>query len=64
MEMEALKALIEHTLKFRVQRANKGGAIVVISEDRMNAESRAHVENDNAYELGTNFSNTLGAKLE
>ena len=30
----------------------------------MNAESRAHVENDNAYELATNFSNILGAKPE
>jgi hypothetical protein len=30
----------------------------------MNAESRAHAENDNAYELATNFSNILGAKSE
>ncbi len=38
--MKALRALTEHEFKFRVQRADKGGATVVISEgriDRMHA---------------------------
>ena len=28
------------------------------------AESRAHIENDNAYELASNFGNALGVKPE
>ena len=39
----------------RVQRADKGGASVVISEGRMHAVSRVHVENDKAYELASGF---------
>ena len=63
-EMRALRKLAEHKFKFRVQRADKGGATVVISESRMNEESRSHVENDKAYELASNFSNVLGLKPE
>jgi hypothetical protein len=63
-EMQALRKLAEHKFKFRVQRTDKGGATVVISENRMNEESRSHVENDKAYELASNFSNVLGIKQE
>jgi hypothetical protein len=63
-EIQALRKLAEHKFKFRVQRADKGGATVVISENRMNEESRSHVENDKVYELGINFSNVLGIKPE
>ena len=45
-EMQALRKLAEHKFKFTVQRDDKGGATVVISESRMNEESRSHVEND------------------
>ncbi len=47
-----------------MQRADKGGATVVISESRMNEESRNHVENDKAYEKASNFGNILGKKPE
>ncbi len=63
-EMQALRKLAEHKFKFRVERADKGGSTVVISESRMNEESRSHVENDKAYELSSNFSNVLGIKPE
>ena len=59
-EMQALKALAEYTFKFRVQRADKGEATVVISAGRMIPENRAHVGNDKAYDLAGNFSNILG----
>ena len=64
MEMRALKRLADHKFKFRVQRADKGGSTVVISESRMNEESRSHVENDKAYERASNFSNVLGRRPE
>ena len=63
-EMQALTKLAEHRFKFRVQRADKGGATVVISESKMNEESRGHVENDKAYEKASNFGNVLGKKPE
>ena len=63
-EMSALRKLAEHKFKFRVQRADKGGATVIISENRMNEESRSHVENDKAYERASNFSNVVGIKQE
>jgi hypothetical protein len=63
-ELQALTRLAEHKFKFRVQRADKGGATVVISENRMNEESRGHVENDKAYEKASNFGNVLGKKPE
>ena len=47
-----------------MERADKGGATVVISESRMNEESRRHVENDKAYEKASNFGNVLGKKPE
>ena len=64
MEMRVLKRLADHKFKFRVQRADKGGSTVVISESRMNEESRSHVENDKAYERASNFSNVLGRRPE
>jgi hypothetical protein len=64
MEMSALRILAENMFKFRVKRADKGGATVVISEGRMNDESRVHVENDKAYELANNFGGVLGVKPE
>jgi hypothetical protein len=63
MEMKALRALAEHEFKFRVQRADKRGA-TVISEGRMHAESRAHVEDDKAYELASGFGSILGMRPE
>jgi hypothetical protein len=62
--MQALTKLAQHKFKFRIQRADKGGATVVISESRMNEESRSHVENDKAYEKASNFGNILGRKPE
>ncbi len=41
---------------------DKGG--VIISENRMNEESRSHVENDKACERASNFSKVLGIKQE
>jgi len=61
-EIQALRKLAEHKFKFRVQRADKGGSTLVISESRMNEESRSHVENDKAYEKASNFGNVLGKK--
>ena len=63
-EMQALTKLAKHKFKFRIQRADKGGATVVISESRMNEESRSHVENDKAYEKASTFGNILGKKPE
>jgi hypothetical protein len=48
--------------RFRLE--YKGGSTVVISESRMNEESRSHVEIDKAYEKASNFAELLGKKLE
>ena len=62
MEIQTLQTLTEHTFKFRLQRDDKGGDTVVITEVRVNEETRTHVENDQVYELGSNFGNVLGVK--
>ena len=57
--MRASRKLAEHKFKFGVQRGDKGGATVIISEGILTSPSRAHVQNDKAYELASTFGNVL-----
>ena len=60
LELEQLKFLSARKEEFRIERADKGGAIVVISAKRMNQEAREHITKDKAYEKALFFGEKLG----
>ena len=60
LELEQLKFLSARKEEFRIERADKGGAIVVISAKRMNQEAREHITKDKANEKALFFREKLG----
>ena len=60
LELEQLKFLSVRKEEFRIERADKGGAIVVISAKRMNQEAREHITKDKAYGKALFFRQKLG----
>ena len=62
LELEQLRYLSERKEEFRVERADKGGAIVVISAKRMNQEAREHITKDKAYGNASAFGEKIGIR--
>jgi hypothetical protein len=60
LELEQLRYLASRKEEFRTERADKGGAIVVISAKRMNQEAREHITKDKAYEKAISFGEKIG----
>ena len=48
--------------EFRIERADKGGATVVISAKLMNQEAREHITKDKACEKALSFGEKLGIR--
>ena len=62
LELEQLRYLSARKEEFRVERADKGGAIVVISAKRMNQEAREHITKDKAYGKASAFGEKIGIR--